>query len=532
MTKIKKIQIQKHIFITLQFIWLSMKKLNKSLCFLTVIIMLTVMVQTVFHVFNLKKLGGEREEPKKPTFTFEAYLDGSLQKDIEQYSKENFGFYEWLIRVYNQYLWTCYHKTNNSNLVFGKDDWILEEEVVREHYESLMYKYANDSADMMRKLDLEAKRLWKAQEILKEYDKYIFVNMIPCKDIIFPEYLPENTYSRPEGIHAYEYYKMKFDELNINYIDNVELMKAKKDIVDYPLFTSYCTHWTNIASVYQFDTILRYMEALGNKNLNNIVIGEKYVDKTREPDNDLEKLMNLVFPLKSEPNYYVDVTTENDSTAIKPYFIVVGDSFFWNIIFNIPLNEIFCETPYWYYYNTVYNQPPVAPTTQKNLTNEISSSTYIMLNYCTTKIYELGNYFISKLLVSLCYNDEQVNKVVEDISKVIKNNQNWLEDVSRKAEEDNVTLEQAIENDARYLIMIEPEKYFPELAGDDIPSVRNSDLKRASESTRFQRERKEYIDKINSDENWMNDIKRKAEANNISFEEQMEQDIIWMIENN
>ena len=155
-----------------------------------------------------------------------------------------------------------------------------------------------------------------------------------------------------------------------------------------------------------------------------------------------------------------------------------------------------------------------------------------MLNYCTTKIYELGNYFISKLLVSLCYNDEQVNKVVEDISKVIKNNQNWLEDVSRKAEEDNVTLEQAIENDAKYLIMIEPEKYFPELAGDDIPSVRNSDLKRASESTRFQRERKEYIDKINSDENWMNDIKRKAEANNISFEEQMEQDIIWMIENN
>ena len=80
--------------------------------------------------------------------------------------------------------------------------------------------------------------------------------------------------------------------------------------------------------------------------------------------------------------------------------------------------------------------------------------------------------------------------------------------------------------------MIEPEKYFPELAGDDIPSVRNSDLKRASDSTRFQRERKEYIDKINSDENWMNDIKRKAEANNISFEEQMEQDIIWMIENN
>ena len=50
-----------------------------------------------------------------------------------------------------------------------------------------------------------------------------------------------------------------------------------------------------------------------------------------------------------------------------------------------------------------------------------------------------------------------------------------------------MTLEQAIENDAKYLIMIEPEKYFPELAGDDIPSVRNSDLKRASESTRFQR---------------------------------------------
>ncbi|MGN0033978.1 MAG: hypothetical protein ACI358_09430 [Candidatus Limimorpha sp.] len=509
-----------------------MKNLNKALFLLTVIIMLTVMVQTVFHVFNLKKLSGARVEPKKPTFTFEAYLDGSLQKDVEQYSKENFGFYEWLIKIYNQYLWTCYHKTNNNNLVFGKSNWIFEQEIVREHYESLMYEHANDSADMMRKLDLEAKRLWKAQEILKEYDKYIFVNMLPCKDVIYPEYLPENTYSRPEGIHAYEYYKKKFDELNINYIDNVELLKAKKDIVDYPIFVSYGSHWTNIASIYQFDTILKYMEHLGDKNLNNIVIGEKYVDKTRVPDNDLEELLNLVFPLKSEPNYYVDVTTENDNNAIKPYCIVVGDSYFWNIIYNIPLNEIFCETPYWYYNNTVYNQPPIVPTKLKSLTNEISSATYIILNYCTTKIYELGNFFISKLLVSLCYNDEQVNKVVEDISNVIVNDEKWLKYVSRKAVEDNVTLEQAIENDARYLIMVEPEKYFPELAGDDIPSVRNSDLSPSSEKIIFETKRKNYIYKIYSDESWMNNIKMKAEVNGISFEEQMERDIIWMIQNN
>ena len=95
------------------------------------------------------------------------------------------------------------------------------------------------------------------------------------------------------------------------------------------------------------------METLGNRNITNINIGEKYYAKTREPDDDLEQLLNLSFKIKSKPNLYADVTTIEDSTAVKPYFIVIGDSFFWTISYNIPLNNIFSKTPYWYYNSTI-----------------------------------------------------------------------------------------------------------------------------------------------------------------------------------
>ena len=431
--------------------------------------------------------------------------------------------------MYNQYLWTCYRKIKTSYVIEGKNGYLYEEEFIRDHYESLMYKYTDDTTAMKEVFETEALRLWKVQELLKEHDIHIFANLIPGKDVIYPEYLPENTYTRPEGIHAYDYYKQKFDELGINYIDNVTHFKNIKDKVDYPLFPQTGTHWSNIAATHAFDSIIRYMEILGNKNLLNIELSEKYIDDTRQPDNDLEELLNIVFKIKSNANYYTDVTVISDTTAVKPTLITIGDSYFWTISYNIPLRKIFKESPYWYYNSTIYFDEENTSTEDIDFARELMHADYIMLNYCTVQLYDLANKFLPKALVYLCYDSEERNNKVEEIINNMKNDNNWLANLSEKAERQNISLEECMRNDALYIVYQQPESCFDDLKGNKLPTSRNESLLDADRPLTFDEQVDKIIKQINSDSVWTNSIKEKAERNGKTFDEQAREDAVWIL---
>ena len=433
-----------------------MKKRYQNILFiLTIVIMVVLLLQTVASPISLKSLKGYSIEKERPTLSYKSYVDGTFQRDFEAYSREHFGFREWALRLYNQYIWTCYHKTFNGWIDIGKDDWLFETEFVQDHYESMMYKYTSDSLEMKKTFDNLAEGLFKLQEILEQHDTYIFVNMIPGKDVIYPEYLPENTkYFRPDGIHAYDYFKKRFDELGVNYIDNVELFKQIKDSVDYQLFPKTGTHWSNIAATHAFDTIIRYMEKLGDMNLLNVEIGEKYEGSVREPDDDLEQLYNLLFPIKPNTHYYAEANIIPDSTAIRPKLITIGDSFFWTILYNFDMHGLFRENPYWYYNSTIYYDSKHNSTKETNILEEMLDADYIMLNYCTVQIYGLGNGFIENAL-NLLYDEETgmpVSQEVIDMENYIYSDEAWLGDVRKKAEENNISLERQIALDAKWIV--------------------------------------------------------------------------------
>ena len=412
-------------------------------------------VQGNFKVVSVRSLKGVYNAPKKPELTFHSVTTGKYQSDIEKYISKHHGFREPIIRIYNQYIWSCYHKTYNSWIDIGKDDWLYECDFVRDHYESLMYKYAKDTTEIKQRFDKTAEKLYKLQEILKDHGTYLFVNMAPGKDIIYPEYLPENTkYFRPEGIRAYDYYKKRFDELGVNYIDIVELFKKMKDSVDYQLFPKTGTHWSNIGATHAFDTIIRYMESLNGMNLLNVEIGAKYADKVREPDDDLEQIFNLIFPIKPNKNYYADTKIIPDPDAVKPNFITIGDSFFWTISYNYKLKELFNKYPYWYYNSTIYFDPDNKSTKDVNILSEILNADYIMLIYCTAQIYKLGNGFIESAL-TLLYDEETQTPLSQDVINMIKyiySDKKWLDNIKIKAEKNKVSLEKQIVLDAKWTI--------------------------------------------------------------------------------
>lgn len=430
-------------------------KSHNTLAIITIVLFVVLFLQTVFHPISLKSLKGFFNPVEMPALTYKTLADGSFQRDFENYQQYHFGFREWAIRLYNQYVWTCYHKTFNSWILIGKDDWLYESEFVQDHYESLIYKlFGGDVEGKTKEFNNTAENLYKLQEILKKYNTYIFVNIIPGKDVIYPEYLPENQwYFNPDGVHAYDLYKKRFDELGVNYIDFVDVFKDIKDKVDYPLFYQTGTHWTNIASTHAFDSIMRYMENISGLNIPDVEIGKKYKGRVREPDDDLERLFNLMFHIQKDSYFYADVQIIDDTKAVKPKLITIGDSYFWNISYNFNLGGLFREYPYWYYNTTIYFDPNHNSTSELHLIDEILNADFIMLNYCTVQLYKLGNGFIDNALALLYDNetDSPMSDEIVEIERRIYSDPVWFNSVKEKAAKNYISIAKQIALDAKYV---------------------------------------------------------------------------------
>ncbi|MGX8712982.1 MAG: alginate O-acetyltransferase AlgX-related protein [bacterium] len=436
-----------------------MRNVPKILCFATMVLALLVQVQGVWHIIPLE-LRGVTSDPKVPTITLFSVVDGSWQEGVDKYVKIHFGFREHAIRLYNQYVWSCYHRSLNKSVIPGRDGYLYERYFVEDYYESRMYKYTDNPEELRHKFEMEAKRLAQLQELLRERGTTLFVAVLPGKDMLYPEHLPPaDTLNRTPGPRAYPEYLKLFNQYGVQYVDIMGWFKEIRDSVTYDLMTQNGTHWSNIAATYAFDSIMRYMQHIGGAPIRPVRIGQPYYDKTREPDNDLAQLLNLVVTPGQPPCKYVDVSMA-DTTRGKPAMVVIGDSFFWTVTYNYPLDSLFLYTHYWFYNSTVYFDPEHDNTSQLDLRKVLDDADYVMLNYCSGQLYDLGNGFIVDALVKMLYTDEEIQVVRDNICAEIRSNENWLHNLEDKAANEGITLEQAVLNDANYLMANRPEEYF------------------------------------------------------------------------
>ena len=258
------------------------------------------------------------------------------------------------------------------------------------------------------------------QEILKEYGVSIFVCLAPGKDMVCAEQIPEKSdFDNPPCVLAIEYFPPLFDSLGINYLNLSDYFLQIKDTVSYPLFLKSSSHWSNLAAAYVSDTLFHYMEALSGLNLHDLRYSKPYLAPTRVPDSDLEDVMNLLFPIETKTNYYTDVTPDDDTTAIKPKWLVVGDSYYWEFQYNLPLDQLFDSYHYWYYNNTIFNDPDHSNVHQVDILEELLSTDIVMLLYCPYNLYDLNHEFLTKALLSFYYDDEIVVQKLEEIKNYI-----------------------------------------------------------------------------------------------------------------
>ena len=432
---------------------------------LTAVLLFASMLQNIFNLPIFKPLKGVVVEEAKPEFTFRNCCDGSFQQQVEPYLKQHLGCREPLIRLYNQYLWDCYGKTpvTEGQVTFGKDGWMYEPWVVADHYQRQFRYYASDSTQMATMLSEEAQRVLQLQEILDSYGIKLFVCLVPAKDLICPEYLPENQDTRFDNepkISARFFNEEIYTQLGINHLNLEQWFLQIKDTADFMLFPKTGTHWSRYAALQGADTLIRYMEHLGDINMRNLVIGPRELDNARDPDDDLESLLNLIRPLPKPNYYYANATTDGDTTAMKPKIIVIGDSFWWTIAAQLPLGEIFSESPYWYYNSTVYYDPRYNSVNELDLTEELLSSNFVVLFYCATQQYRMNDGFTQKALDALVSVPDEIafdsaayieREIQKTIARLLADH-NSMDMVREKAETNGFSIEEQLRADAEWII--------------------------------------------------------------------------------
>lgn len=327
---------------------------DKVLTILLMVFLFLPMLQGWMQLIPLKPLEGVTIETEKPKFNLDTYISGSYAKQKEAYIGEHFGFREPVVRLYNQYLWSCYRKTFAKDVVSGKHGWLYYPQSVDDYYGLELLKWQSSVEEAKDNFDLEVKYMNWARTILKENGTELLTFIAPEKGFLYPEHLPDSKRDTTT-FNACEYFADRFTETGFPCIEMTRWFMQMKDTVNYPLIPQTGAHWT-FPAVYAADSLFRFMGNLKGITLPQIKLGPLHEVKYHGIDNDLEHLLNLMFPMRHQygfsPRANVSIVCDSNSVKLKVLFI--GNSFFWAFANYLPLDEIFDEVEFWYYYSTAY----------------------------------------------------------------------------------------------------------------------------------------------------------------------------------
>lgn len=505
------------------------KRFYIGLFVLTVMLLALPAVQQHTHLFKLRPLKGAFVKTERPQLNYRTFMTGAFQKQEDQYLTENIGFRELYVRSYNQLCWSLFRKIQNETLFISDDNWIFNDFAIKHHYGQSVYDYAKSSEQAIAKMNADALMLYKLQQVLKSYGITLFVCLAPSKDMVCEEHLPQvDAFTREPGVLAIDYYPPLFDSLGINYINFSAYFMAIKDTVSYPLYLKTSSHWSNQAAVFAADTLFRYMEHLSGINLTDLGIGEEYKSKPHFQDDDLEELMNLLWPIERKEYTYNRIWAEYDSTAVKPNLLTVGDSYYWGFLYNLQLDYFFNRHPYWYYNTSITDDPIHQNVSEIDYLKMLLSSDIIMLIYSPCNLFDLNRHFLTKSLFALLFDDDVTETKINELKQDIKNNPDRYARIEEQAMAKGQEVDKVLEDNVQWLLMNKPGDYFEAFNGTTVPTCRNSRIDKVWHDVRDE-DRAAFLKQVFKNEQWLNSIKEKAKANNITVEEAIERDWEWLL---
>lgn len=407
------------------------------------------LIQGSFTIFEIKPLFGAITLQKKKDFTFKDWYSGDYQINRESYLNQNFGFRNLFIRINNQLAFSLFNKTIANSVIIGKKNYLYELGYINAYY--------GDDFIGLDKIAEKVKKLKFIQDTLQKLNKSLILVFAPGKDIFYPEYIPDK-YIKAKGNTNYYTYIDLAKKTRLNYIDFNEFFVKNKFKSEYPLFPKYGIHWSYYGQCLAGDSIIRYIEKLRKIDMPNIYWDKIDIEPPWFCDYDIGHGMNLLFQLKGSDYAYPQVKIQSDTNKIKPTLLTIADSYYYGMSGYGFLNSF--SASQWWYYNKEIIPHPIYDTynvSYLDLREEINKYDVILILSGETNLYRFGWGFVEDLYcvfkgLDLSAPEINYQKKLNRIRDQIKNNEDWLLSVEKKAIQNKISIDSMITLDAIWLI--------------------------------------------------------------------------------
>jgi len=351
--------------------------MTKRVIFIVVLaVMIFPQFQRVFHPIKSMGLKGAFVPATKPSFACSTWYAGTFQEKFIRYYNESVGFRPDYVRLQNQVDYSVYTIPHGDDLVMGENGILFQMGYII-GYQGKTFPGKKFIDERVRKLSYIQKCLWK-KNIL------VLVVIPPDKGSFWSDMLPSRFKKDPNAITAGDYFAAKAREYNIPVIDCNPWFKQLKDTSGFLLMTYTGMHWSDYGAFLAADSTFHFLkqkskaaEGLPELKIERIELS----DIARHDDADLEKTMNMIWPLPHPPLAYPVISYVQTSAAPKPKALFVGDSFFWQWYFQDIIQKSFANTEFWYYDKTIFPESfqMVRETKDVDLRKSIESKDFLIL---------------------------------------------------------------------------------------------------------------------------------------------------------
>lgn len=471
--------------------------------FLFVILLLSASaLQKQLSLFTEKPLEGDFAPAPRPVFSWQGWLKGDFQQQLDQYLNDNNGFNASLIRLNNQLDFSLFREIHADGVVAGKGGHLFEYDYIR--------SYAGLDFIGEHLIDYKIRRLKFLQGYLKDsLDIDLVFVFEPGKASTLPELIPGHYLKNRNQVNNYTVLKNKAEGYGLHTIDLLSWYPTLRATSPYPLYSQFGIHWSIYGMSLVADSLLNWIEYTRAIDLRDVytdtVVVEKYA---RRPDYDMASAMNLMFRMKDRDSLaYPTFRFEADAGEKEyPRVLVVGDSYYWNIYnTQIPRN-LFANEAYWYFGKLVYPEFYSTPTyvDDVDVKKVVESQDVIFIMTTERFLYKFDWQFIQRLY--------SIYGVTSDADRVyawqdqILNNDEWYKSIIKKAAVKGKTPSEVLREDAIYSMSLHDtlayQVYFA------VP---------------------QYEKNIRQDANWLSAISKKAKERNVSLDEMITQDAEYML---
>lgn len=471
---------------------------------LLMVVLFLPAVQEHLGMVKTEPLEGFVPKAKIPQLTLKSYTSNEYQKQLESYVGEHFGFREPVIRLYNQYLWTCYKKTYCHFIMPGKNGYLFYSEAVNDYYglETLkMFKTYDQARERARK---NVRMMNKLRAVLQDYGIEFLCFMAPNKTQLYPEYLPLHKTIPPDAINTADYYDSLMNAIGFPHVEMTRWYQQMKDTATFQLIPKRDSHW-RYAAAYGYDSLFSYMNSLNDFGIPDIkVLGMTPLDTTyREND---EKTLNLIFKIPNDaPKYKPEVSVECGEGCRKPKVLFVGDSFVWDLETYLPWKEILEDVEIWFYNENAFVgfEKEKHPINEINRLQSILRADYVVWYSSGSQWCRSSYGFVEDALLQLCVTDSLFNAQIP-----------WVMDSLRLAG----VSEDSLRTRAISILKKDPE-LIPGLRGEAMPTIRNT---KAIQTVQL-------ANTIDSDKQWQTALRVVASQTNRSYQEVLQQEVENMV---